>query len=50
MVEREGVEATWELWEEGDWVVGLGREGTEAVADHCSGMRQALCMVGKGDW
>ena len=39
----------WGLWGEGDLVVGLGKEGTGAVVDHCSGMRQAFCMVGEGD-
>lgn len=37
-------------WEEGGWVVGLGKEGIGAVADHCSGMRQAFWMMGEGDW
>lgn len=39
VVESEGLEPIWESWEEGDWVVGLGMEGTGAVEDHCSGMR-----------
>ena len=40
------MELIWELWEAGDWVVDLGKEGTEgAVLGHCSG--QALCVIGK---
>lgn len=39
VVESEGLEPIWESWEVGDWVVGLGMEGTGAVVDHCSGMR-----------
>ena len=27
-------------------MVGLGKEGTEAVVDHCSGIEQALCLAG----
>ena len=30
-------------------MVGLGKEDTGAVAGHCSDMRQAFCMVEKGD-
>lgn len=35
------------LWEEGGWAVGLGKEGIGAVVGHCSGMRQASCMIAK---
>ena len=27
-------------------MVGLGKEGTEAVVDRCSGIVQALCLAG----
>ena len=41
-----GVHLIWGLWEAGDWVVDLGKEGTEgAVVGHCS--EQALCVIGK---
>lgn len=43
-----GYEPILGLWEEGDWAVGLGKEGIEAVVGHCSDMRQAFCMIGKG--
>ena len=34
----------------GDWVVDLGKEGTAgAVLDHCSEMKQALRVIGKGE-
>ena len=47
--ERED-ESILEFLEEGGWVVDLGKEGIEAVADHCSGMRQAFRMIGRSDW
>ena len=49
MVREPGHAPIWVLWEVGDLVGGLGKEGTEAVGDHCSGMRQAFCMIAKGE-
>ncbi len=31
-------------------MVDRGKEGIGAVVDRCSGMRQALCLTGKGDF
>ena len=45
VVREPGHAPIWVLWEVGDLVGGLGKEGTEAVGDHCSGMRQAFCMI-----
>lgn len=33
------------FWEEGGWVVDLGKEGIGAVVDHCSDMREAFCTI-----
>ena len=44
---KRGDEPIWGFWEEGDWAVGLGKEGIEAVVGHCSDMRQAFCWIGK---
>lgn len=48
VMESEDCEPIWGSWGVGDWVVDLGMEGTGAVVDRCSGMRQAFCMIGEG--
>ena len=49
LLREQGHAPIWVLWEVGDLVGGLGKEGTGAVGDHCSGMRQAFCMIAKGE-
>ena len=46
--EREpGHAPIWVLWEVGGLVGAQGKGGTEAVVGHCSGMRQASCVIAK---
>ena len=49
MVRGSGHAPIWVLWEVGGLVGGLGKEGTEAVVGHCSGMRQASCTIAEGE-
>ena len=47
MLRERGRAPFWVLWEVGELVGGRGKEGIEAVVGHCSGMRQAFCVIAK---